>query len=152
LHHIRHRTNHLNVDVQDGTPLFCHVLTGYGIVFRIPAHSAMGFGNYRTTKIETCCDARISDCCVQRDQHRYSLSLSCVERTVSMFNPTRDPELTSNSLYRMGCIVLTVALLCCAVASLILRFWLQRLNRKSDQAVGLEGVANGPGALFRYML
>jgi hypothetical protein len=69
-----------------------------------------------------------------------------------MFNPARDPELTFNSLYRMGCIVLTVALLCCAVASLILRFWLQKLNRKSDQAVGLEGVANGPGALFRYML
>lgn len=52
----------------------------------------------------------------------------------------------------MGCIVLTVALLCCATASLVLRFWLQKLNRKSDQAVGLEGVANGPGLLFRYIL
>jgi hypothetical protein len=52
----------------------------------------------------------------------------------------------------MGCIVLTVALLCCAVASLVLRLWLQKLNRKSDQAVGLEGVANGLGILFRYML
>jgi hypothetical protein len=52
----------------------------------------------------------------------------------------------------MGCIVLTVALLCCAIASLALRFWLQKLNRKSDQLVGLEGVAGGPGALFRYTL
>lgn len=52
----------------------------------------------------------------------------------------------------MGCIVLTVALLCCAIASLALRYWLQRLNRKSDQAVGLEGVAGGPGLLFRYIL
>ncbi|CAN9402160.1 unnamed protein product [Alternaria alternata] len=58
----------------------------------------------------------------------------------------------SAPLYRMGCIVLTVALLCCATASLVLRFWLQKLNRKSDQAVGLEGVANGPGLLFRYTL
>ncbi|CAN9081890.1 retrograde regulation protein 2 [Alternaria alternata] len=58
----------------------------------------------------------------------------------------------SAPLYRMGCIVLTVALLCCATASLVLRFWLQKLNRKSDQVVGLEGVANGPGLLFRYTL
>jgi hypothetical protein len=35
---------------------------------------------------------------------------------------------------------------------LALRFWLKKLNHKSDQAVGLEGVANGPGALFRYVL
>lgn len=52
----------------------------------------------------------------------------------------------------MGCIVLTVALVCCATASLILRFWLKKLNRKADQAVGLEGIANGPGVLFRYIL
>lgn len=52
----------------------------------------------------------------------------------------------------MGCIVLTVALLCCAVASIILRFWLQRLNRKADAAIGHEGVENGPGVLFRYVL
>lgn len=52
----------------------------------------------------------------------------------------------------MGCIVLTVALLCCAAASLTLRLWLQKLNRKSDQAIGAEGVANGPGVLFRYTL
>jgi len=39
----------------------------------------------------------------------------------------------------MGCIVLTVALLCCAAASLLLRFRLQRLNRKSDRETGLEG-------------
>ncbi|KAF5853186.1 hypothetical protein GGP41_001753 [Bipolaris sorokiniana] len=58
----------------------------------------------------------------------------------------------SAPLYRMGCIVLTVALLCCAAASLILRFWLQKLNRKSDQAIGVEGVANGSGVLFRYTL
>jgi hypothetical protein len=55
-------------------------------------------------------------------------------------------------LYRMGCIVLTVALLCCAAGSLILRFWLQKLNRKADNAIGLEGVENGPGVLFRYVL
>lgn len=55
-------------------------------------------------------------------------------------------------LYRMGCIVLTVALVCCASGALILRFWLRKLNNKSDQAVGLEGIANGPGALFRYVL
>jgi hypothetical protein len=55
-------------------------------------------------------------------------------------------------LYRMGCIVLTVALVCCASASLGLRFWLKKLNRQSDQAVGLEGVAGGAGALFRYTL
>ncbi|KAH7402265.1 retrograde regulation protein 2 [Phaeosphaeria sp. MPI-PUGE-AT-0046c] len=58
----------------------------------------------------------------------------------------------SAPLYRMGCIVLTVALLCCALASLTLRYWLQRLNRISDQAAGLEGVAGGPGILFRYIL
>ncbi|KAF2825752.1 retrograde regulation protein 2 [Ophiobolus disseminans] len=58
----------------------------------------------------------------------------------------------SAPLYRMGCIVLTVALVCCAAASLILRFWLKKLNRKADQAVGLEGIANGPGVLFRYIL
>jgi hypothetical protein len=52
----------------------------------------------------------------------------------------------------MGCIVLTVALVCCASASLGLRFWLKKLNRQSDQAVGLEGVAGGAGALFRYTL
>jgi hypothetical protein len=52
----------------------------------------------------------------------------------------------------MGCIVLTVALVCCATGSLILRFWLQKLNRKADHAVGHEGVENGPGLLFRYVL
>jgi len=52
----------------------------------------------------------------------------------------------------MGCIVLTVALVCCATGSLVLRFWLKKLNTKSDQAVGLEGIANGPGALLRYVL
>lgn len=52
----------------------------------------------------------------------------------------------------MGCIVLTVALLCCATASLGLRFWLQKLNRKSDRAVGHEGIENGTGNLFRYVL
>ncbi|KAF1958871.1 retrograde regulation protein 2 [Byssothecium circinans] len=58
----------------------------------------------------------------------------------------------SAPLYRMGCIVLGVALLCLASASLILRFWLKKLNRKADQAVGHEGIENGTGALFRYML
>lgn len=52
----------------------------------------------------------------------------------------------------MGCIVLTVALLCCAAASLGLRFWLQKLNRKADQAAGHEGIENGTGAMFRYVL
>ncbi|KAK4945976.1 hypothetical protein LTR10_014778 [Elasticomyces elasticus] len=55
-------------------------------------------------------------------------------------------------LYRMGCIVLTVALLCCATASLVLRFWLKKLNQKADRATGLEGVDNGTGLLFRYVL
>ncbi|KAF2691935.1 retrograde regulation protein 2 [Lentithecium fluviatile CBS 122367] len=58
----------------------------------------------------------------------------------------------SAPLYRMGCIVLTVALICCAAASLVLRFWLQKLNRNADRDVGHEGVGNGSGALFRYVL
>jgi predicted permease len=52
----------------------------------------------------------------------------------------------------MGCIVLTVALVCCAVASLGLRFWLKKLNRKSDQATGFEGIEGGVGNTFRYVL
>jgi len=55
-------------------------------------------------------------------------------------------------LYRMGCIVLTVALICCATASLTLRFWLQRLNRKADHAIGHEGIEQGTGNMFRYVL
>ncbi|KAF2128263.1 retrograde regulation protein 2 [Dothidotthia symphoricarpi CBS 119687] len=55
-------------------------------------------------------------------------------------------------LYRMGCIVLTVALVCCASGSLALRFWLRRLNRRADQATGLEGIENGTGNMFRYIL
>ncbi|PVI02306.1 retrograde regulation protein 2 [Periconia macrospinosa] len=55
-------------------------------------------------------------------------------------------------LYRMGCIVLTVALACCVTASLTLRFWLQRLNIKADRMAGHEGVENGAGNLFRYTL
>ncbi|KAJ4286317.1 hypothetical protein N0V90_013351 [Kalmusia sp. IMI 367209] len=58
----------------------------------------------------------------------------------------------SAPLYRMGCIVLTVALLVCAAASLILRFWLKKLNRKADQAIGHEGIENGTGNMFRYVL
>lgn len=52
----------------------------------------------------------------------------------------------------MGCIVLTVALLVCATAALLLRFWLRALNRKSDRETGLEGVGNGAGLTFRYVL
>lgn len=55
-------------------------------------------------------------------------------------------------LYRMGCIVLTVALLCCASASLVLRYWLKKLNRKADQDTGYEGVERGVGITFRYVL
>ncbi|KAF2655464.1 retrograde regulation protein 2 [Lophiostoma macrostomum CBS 122681] len=55
-------------------------------------------------------------------------------------------------LYRMGCIVLTVALVCCAAASLTLRFWLKKLNRKSDLATGYEGIEGGVGNTFRYVL
>ncbi|KAF2641722.1 retrograde regulation protein 2 [Massarina eburnea CBS 473.64] len=58
----------------------------------------------------------------------------------------------SAPLYRMGCIVLAVALLCCATSSLLLRFWLKKLNREADHAVSHEGIGNGPGALFRYVL
>jgi hypothetical protein len=79
--------------------------------------------------------------CIQLGAHR-------TETPISVINMA----LTFSRLYRMGCIVLTVALLCCATASLVLRFWLQKLNHKSDQTVGLEGIVNGPGALFRYML
>ncbi|EHY54615.1 MFS transporter prlL [Exophiala dermatitidis] len=55
-------------------------------------------------------------------------------------------------LYRMGCIVLTVSLLCCAAASLALRFWLKKLNDKADRSTGIEGVGNGAGLFFRYVL
>ncbi|KAF2107391.1 retrograde regulation protein 2 [Lophiotrema nucula] len=55
-------------------------------------------------------------------------------------------------LYRMGCIVLTVALLTCAAAALCLRFWLKKLNRKADQSTGFEGVGGGAGLTFRYVL
>ncbi|PSN60698.1 retrograde regulation protein 2 [Corynespora cassiicola Philippines] len=58
----------------------------------------------------------------------------------------------SAPLYRMGCIVLTVALLCCATASLTLRFLLQKRNQAFDQAVGHEGVEGGTGRMFRYAL
>lgn len=55
-------------------------------------------------------------------------------------------------MYRKGCIVLTVAEVSCAVASLGLRWWLKRDNEKADRATGLEGVENGEGDTFRYVL
>jgi hypothetical protein len=114
----------------------------------------VGFCDYRASESEESCDVGAGNCCIECNKYRHCLPLSCLERTVCIctllqLDSAADKD---SSLYRMGCIVLTVALLCCAGASLVLRFWLQRLNRKSDQAVGLEGVANGPGVLFRYML
>lgn len=55
-------------------------------------------------------------------------------------------------LYRMGCIVLKVSLLCCASASIILRFWLCSLNRKTDASTGFEGIEGGAEKSFRYVL
>ena len=145
--------DHLHVHIPDWTSLLCHVPTSDGVFLCFPAHLAMGFGDSRTTQGEEGCYTCPSDGCVECDEHRYCLPIPRVECTVSLLHIPDEQSLTQRfSLYRMGCIVLTVALLCCATASLILRFWLQKLNRKSDQAVGLEGVANGPGLLFRYTL
>jgi hypothetical protein len=47
-------------------------------------------------------------------------------------------------LYRTGCIVLTVALVTCACASLTLRYWLKKENEKLDREGGDVG--------FRYIL
>jgi hypothetical protein len=49
-------------------------------------------------------------------------------------------------LFRKGCIVLSVALVCCIVSSLILRFWLKKLNKKSEQLQHESGLG------FRYVL
>ncbi|KAH8892132.1 retrograde regulation protein 2 [Thozetella sp. PMI_491] len=49
-------------------------------------------------------------------------------------------------LYRRGCIVLTVALVCCATASMALRFWLKKLNARMDSS------QNGAELTFRYVL
>jgi len=153
MRHLRGWPDHLHVNVPDWTSLLRHVPTSYGIFLRLPAHPALGLCNSCTAKGEESCYVGIGDGCVECNEHCHCLPIPRVECTVSILHIPIEQSLTRRfSLYRMGCIVLTVALLCCATASLILRFWLQKLNRKSDQAVGLEGVANGPGLLFRYTL
>jgi flagellar basal body-associated protein FliL len=54
--------------------------------------------------------------------------------------------LTVLRLYRKGCIVLTTALVVCATASMILRFWLSKENKKAARADG-----DSPYG-FRYVL
>ena len=54
--------------------------------------------------------------------------------------------------YHIGGIVTTVALISCAVASIVLRRWLKKLNDKADRDVGHEGVEGGEGVNFRYIL
>lgn len=66
------------------------------------------------------------------------------------FRGRRFPIALANSsisrLYRKGCIVLTVALVVCAVSSLSLRFWLRAENKKLDRA------EDGEVHSFRYVL
>ena len=52
--------------------------------------------------------------------------------------------ITYDRLYRTGCIVLTVALVTCACASLTLRYWLKKENEKLSREGGDVG--------FRYIL
>lgn len=51
-------------------------------------------------------------------------------------------------LYRTGGITLTCALTMCGVACIVLKFWLQRLNRTADRA---DAEKNNPQSSFRYI-
>lgn len=153
LRDIRCRPNHLHVDASNRAPILCHVPASHGLFLSLSADIAVGVGDCCSPKGEESGSPGFGDGGVECYEYCYCVSLSRVERTVSIRYSLRFRQLTNLfSLYRMGCIVLTVALLCCATASITLRFWLQKLNRKSDQIVGLEGVVNGSGLLFRYTL
>jgi len=75
MHHFGSRSNNLHVDIQDGSALFRHVPSGYGVVFHLPARLAVGFGDSRATESKESCCSGAGDGGVQRDKHCHRLSL-----------------------------------------------------------------------------
>jgi hypothetical protein len=84
MRHLRGWSDHIHANVPNRTPLLHYVPASHGIFLRFPAHLALGLCDSRTTKSEEGCYTGIGDGCVECDEHRYCLSVSRVERTVSI--------------------------------------------------------------------
>ncbi len=86
MRHLRSWSDHLHVNIPNRTSLLRHVSASHGIIFRFPAHPALGLCDSRTAKSEEGCHTCISDGCVECNEHCYCLSVSRLERTVSTWS------------------------------------------------------------------
>ena len=84
MRYLRGRSDHLYVNISNRASLLCHVPAGHGVFLRLSTHSAMGLGNSRTAKGEESGHTCTGNCCVECYKHPHGLSLSRLERTVSI--------------------------------------------------------------------